>query len=53
MDNLDISYVNSYKVQCEGREGNMGHPRVYLEIKVSKIICPYCSRTFKLKKRKS
>jgi uncharacterized Zn-finger protein len=53
MDNSDISYVDSYKVQCEGSGGSVGHPRVYLEIKDSKIKCPYCSKTFKLKKIKT
>lgn len=52
MDSLDIIHVDSHKVQCEGSGKGVGHPRVYLEIKDSKIECPYCSKTFKLKKIK-
>lgn len=50
MENKEIVYVDAHKVRCEGQEGGSGHPRVYLEIKEDQIICPYCSKTFKLKK---
>ncbi|MCT4635636.1 MAG: zinc-finger domain-containing protein [Rickettsiales bacterium] len=52
MESPDIIYVDSNKVQCEGDGKSIGHPRVYLEIKDGEIECPYCSRTFKLKKIK-
>lgn len=52
MDIAQIAYVDSNKVQCEGDGKSIGHPRIYLEIKDDKIECPYCSRTFKLKKKK-
>lgn len=50
MKTEDIIYVDKHKVQCEGIGGAAGHPRVYLEIKDDKVICPYCERIFKLKK---
>lgn len=53
MDTPDIICVDSHKVQCQGNGEGVGHPRVYLEIKGNKIECPYCSRTFKLKKIKT
>jgi uncharacterized Zn-finger protein len=50
MKNQDIIYVNDHKVKCEGETDSSGHPRVYLEINQEQITCPYCSKTFKLKK---
>jgi len=50
MNNQDIIYVENHKVTCEGHDDGSGHPRIYLEIKEEQITCPYCSRTFKLKK---
>ncbi len=40
--------VASHEVACDGGGGAMGHPKVYLEIdpQTSKVVCPYCSRTF-------
>ena len=36
-------------VSCDGGGGALGHPKIYLEIsKDGKVVCPYCSRTFKL-----
>lgn len=52
MNNQDIVYVETHKVQCEGIVGAAGHPRIYLEIKNQEIQCPYCSRIFKYKKIK-
>lgn len=46
----NIIYVNNPKVKCEEAPGGIGHPRVYLEIKEDKIICPYCSKIFILNK---
>ena len=45
--------TNSRTFSCDGLvEPGMGHPRVYLimEENEDKIVCPYCSTVFKLKK---
>jgi len=36
--------VNSRKVACDGSEGALGHPRVYLQIPEEQgwVECPYC-----------
>nr|WP_092615176.1 zinc-finger domain-containing protein [Roseospirillum parvum] len=38
------------RVMCDGGEGPLGHPAVYLSIRpdVGEEICPYCSRRFVL-----
>ncbi len=44
--------VTSHHVACDGGKGALGHPKVYLEIAPGKkdATCPYCSKTFVLKK---
>lgn len=34
---------------CDGGEGPLGHPRVFLHLVDGKAVCPYCSRLFLLK----
>lgn len=36
--------VESYRIACDGGEGALGHPRVWLQIPeaVGAIDCPYC-----------
>ena len=47
--NLDIEFVSSKKVSCDGGGGVLGHPKVYLEMgDEDQIICPYCSKLFKI-----
>lgn len=42
--------VNQPVVACDGGEGPLGHPRVFLSIgKDGEIECPYCSRRYVLK----
>ncbi|QEX14860.1 hypothetical protein FRZ44_01350 [Hypericibacter terrae] len=42
--------TDSRTVACDGGDGPLGHPRVYLEIGASgSIECPYCSRLYVLK----
>jgi uncharacterized Zn-finger protein len=41
--------VDSRVVACDGGEGALGHPRVYLRIVDRQIFCPYCSRLFVLR----
>jgi len=46
----DIHVVTSSVVACDGDTANGGgHPRVFLTLeKHGEIVCPYCSRTYKL-----
>lgn len=40
------------QVACDGGNGPLGHPRVYLHINPeegSSVTCPYCSRHYVLK----
>ncbi|MEO9516756.1 MAG: zinc-finger domain-containing protein [Paracoccaceae bacterium] len=36
--------VSSYRVACDGGEGALGHPRVWLQISADSgwVDCPYC-----------
>jgi uncharacterized Zn-finger protein len=36
-------------VACDGGDGPLGHPRVWLRIEHQQHFCPYCSRLFVLK----
>ncbi len=39
--------VTSRHVVCDGGEGALGHPRVWLRIDASGFVdCPYCDRRF-------
>ena len=43
----DVVLVDSRSVACDGGQGPLGHPRVYLAIdKTGEVECPYCSRRF-------
>ena len=45
----NIKIVSSKKVSCDGGGGALGHPKVYLEMgDENEIICPYCSKLFKI-----
>lgn len=49
---FEIIDVLTPKVACDGGNGSLGHPRVYLHIdhdRSDSITCPYCSRTYVLK----
>ena len=39
-------YVSSYRVSCDGGEGALGHPRVWLQIPAETgwVECPYCDK---------
>ena len=42
--------VTSWKVACDGGEGALGHPRVWLEIDEHGYVdCGYCDKRFVLK----
>ena len=35
-------------VACDGGDGALGHPRVFLHIEDQLVMCPYCSRLYVL-----
>jgi uncharacterized Zn-finger protein len=42
--------VDSPRVICDGGDGALGHPRVYLEMgDETEVDCPYCDRHYVLK----
>jgi uncharacterized Zn-finger protein len=41
-------HVKTNAVSCDGGDGAYGHPKVYLRIRETQIMCPYCSRLFVL-----
>ncbi len=46
----EIKIVETKKVACDGDQGALGHPRIYLNMgEEGKIDCPYCDRRFILK----
>ncbi len=43
----EIRTVSSRRVACDGDEGALGHPRIWLEIDARGFVdCPYCDRRF-------
>ncbi len=49
MEPIEIIDVDSETVACDGGEGPLGHPRVFLSMAgKGQIDCPYCSRRFVL-----
>jgi uncharacterized Zn-finger protein len=45
----DRIMVESRVVACDGGEGPLGHPTIYLRIVNEQVTCPYCSRTYALR----
>jgi uncharacterized Zn-finger protein len=44
---FETIYIDEMVAVCNGDEGPLGHPRVYLNLSpAGKIECPYCSRLF-------
>ena len=44
---LETSYVETATVSCDGGDGPLGHPRVFLNLEEhGEIDCPYCSHKF-------
>ena len=41
--------TNNNKIICDGGDGDLGHPRIYLAIDESNVVvvCPYCGKKFK------
>jgi uncharacterized Zn-finger protein len=44
----EIIDVNDRTVACDGGDGALGHPRVFLYIEKHSVLCPYCSRLYVL-----
>ena len=44
----EIIHVDSRTVPCDGGDGALGHPRVWLRIPGQQTFCPYCSRVYVL-----
>ena len=44
----EIIHVDERTVPCDGGDGALGHPRVFLRINERQIMCPYCSRLYVL-----
>lgn len=40
--------VHARNVSCDGGDGLLGHPRVWLRIADREVVCPYCSRRYVL-----
>ena len=44
----EIIHTNDRTVACDGGDGPLGHPRVFLRIADAQVMCPYCSRLYVL-----
>ena len=44
----EIIHVDSRTTACDGGDGALGHPRVFLHIEDTSVMCPYCSRLYVL-----
>ena len=43
----EVKLVATKRVCCDGGEGALGHPRVYLDMgEGTEVVCPYCDRLF-------
>ena len=46
---FEVIQVASRTIACDGGDGPLGHPRVYLNMgEKDEIVCPYCSRQYVL-----
>ena len=50
MDAPETEIVTTRRVSCDGGEGALGHPRVYLTVdpEAGFVECPYCDKRFEL-----
>lgn len=54
LDAPETIYVETKKVACDGDEGALGHPRIYLMMDENgQVECPYCDRRYILQGGKS
>lgn len=50
IDEPEIEEVETTRVSCDGGEGALGHPKVYLDMGSKGMVeCPYCDKRFVLK----
>lgn len=50
MEPPEIKETDTTEVACDGGDGLLGHPRVFLNMgDAREIDCPYCGRRFVLK----
>ena len=44
----ETKIVNRYRISCDGGEGALGHPRVWLQIpeQTGWVECPYCDAKY-------
>ena len=46
----EVEEVETTRIACDGGEGALGHPRVWLSIGPEGFVeCPYCDKKFVLK----
>ncbi len=49
LEPAEVVRVDTHRVWCDGGEGALGHPRVYMEMGASGFVeCGYCDRRFVL-----
>jgi len=55
LEPVEMIEVARPAVNCDGGDGALGHPRIYLHIKpeVGHIECPYCGLQYVIKKDSS
>lgn len=48
MSVFEVIHVDAEELHCDGNQGGLGHPRVFLHIDraAGKVVCPYCSKTY-------
>lgn len=52
LNHLDVIKVSTDTVACDGNDGVLGHPRVFLDLsKTEFAVCPYCSKKYELEKQ--
>lgn len=42
----EIIHVDDRTIACDGGNNALGHPRVFLRIAETEVMCPYCSRLY-------
>lgn len=45
-----FQYVKDEVVACSGQSAPNDHPLVYLRIEDKKVVCPYCSSVYRMRK---
>ncbi len=45
---VEIIHVDERSVACDGGDGALGHPRIWIRIADRQAMCNYCSRLYVL-----